>query len=95
MSYFLWILKFALFLVVLIFAIRNTDPVTVRFVGGEWQSPLIFVLLMVFCAGIVLGLSAGLAQMFRQRREIAALERKLRDAVPKEPGIAEKNAKPM
>lgn len=79
----------------LIFAIKNTDPVTIRFVGGEWQSPLIFVLLSVFCAGIALGLAAGLARMFRQRREIAALERKLRDAIPKEPGIAEKSAKPM
>jgi uncharacterized integral membrane protein len=95
MSYFLWILKVALFLLVLTFAIKNTDPVTVRFVGGEWQSPLIFVLLSVFCAGIALGLAAGLARMFRQRREIATLERKLRDAVPKEPGTAEKNAKPI
>ena len=95
MSYFFWILKFALFLLVLAFAIRNTDPVTVRFVGGEWQSPLILVLLSVFCAGIALGLAAGLGRMFRQRREIATLERKLRDAVIKEPGIAEKSAKPM
>jgi uncharacterized integral membrane protein len=95
MSYFLWILKFALFLLVLTFAIRNTDPVTVRFVGGEWQSPLIFVLLSVFGAGIALGLAAGLAHMFRQRREIAALERKLRDAVAREPGIADKSAKPV
>lgn len=95
MSYFLWMLKLALFLLVLIFAIRNTDPVTVRFVGGEWQSPLIFVLLAVFCVGIALGLAAGLAHMFRQRREIATLERKLRDAVAREPGIAEKDAKPL
>ena len=42
------------------FAVRNTDPVTVRYyLGGEWQAPLIFVLLVAFCAGVALGLAAG------------------------------------
>ena len=78
MQYLLFILKFALFVVVLTFAVRNTDPVTVRYYfGGEWQSPLVFVLLVTFCAGVIAGLFAGLAQMFRQRREIAALKREL------------------
>lgn len=79
MRYFLWFLKIALFGLVLAFAIRNTDPVTVRYyLGGEWQAPLIFVLLVAFCAGVVIGLAAGLPQMFRQRREIVALKRELR-----------------
>jgi len=74
-----WLLKFALFVLVLTFAIKNTDVVTVRyFLGGEWQSPLIFVLLVAFCAGIAIGLAAGLPQVFRQRREIAALRRNLK-----------------
>ena len=79
MRYVSWIFKFALFFLVLTFALRNTDVVTVRyFLGWEWQSPLIFVLLIAFCAGIALGLAAGLGRMFRQRREIAALNRRLR-----------------
>ncbi|MGH8648906.1 MAG: LapA family protein, partial [Burkholderiales bacterium] len=58
MRYVSWILKFALFVLVLTFAVRNTDEVTVRYVlGWEWQSPLIFVLLIAFCAGIALGLA--------------------------------------
>ena len=78
MTYLAWILKFALFVLVLTFAVRNTDPVTVRYYfGGEWQSPLIFVLLVAFCAGVATGLAAGMAQFFRQRREIAALKRGL------------------
>jgi putative membrane protein len=94
MRYVIGILKFALFVLVLTFAIKNTETVTVRyFLGWEWQSPLIFVLLITFCAGIALGLAAGLGQMFKQRREIAALNRKLRDVAPRETGVAEAAAK--
>jgi putative membrane protein len=94
MRYVIGILKFALFVLVLTFAIRNTETVTVRyFLGWEWQSPLIFVLLIAFCAGIALGLAAGLGRMFKQRREIAALNRKLRDVAPRETGVAEAAAK--
>ena len=78
MRYLLTLLKFALFVLVLTFAVRNTDPVTVRYYfGGEWQAPLVFVLLVAFCAGVAAGLFAGLARVFRQRREIAALKREL------------------
>jgi len=79
MRYFFLILKFALFVLVLALAVKNTDLVTVRYYfGGEWQAPLVFVLLVAFCAGIAAGLIAGLAQMFRQRREIAVLKGELR-----------------
>ena len=79
MRYLFWALKITLFALVFSFAVKNTDAVTVRYyLGGEWQAPLIFVLLAVFCAGAALGLAAGLGQMFRQRREIVALKRELR-----------------
>lgn len=79
MRYLVWILKLAVFVLVLAFAVKNTGLVTVRYYfGGEWQSPLVFVLLVAFCIGVAAGLSAGLAQAFRQRREIAALKRELR-----------------
>ena len=95
MRYVIGILKFALFVLVLTFAIRNTETVTVRYyLGWEWQSPLIFVLLIAFCAGIALGLAAGLGRMLKQRREIAALNRKLRDAAPRETAVAAAAAKP-
>jgi uncharacterized integral membrane protein len=95
MRYVIWILKFLLFVLVLTFAIKNIEMVTVRyFFGWEWQSPLIFVLLIASCAGIALGLAAGLGQIFKQRREIAALNRKLRDAAPRETGAAVTAAKP-
>lgn len=78
MRYLHWVLKLALFVLVLAFAVKNTDPVTVRYYfGGEWQAPLVFVLLVAFCIGVAAGLGAGLTQVFRQRREIAALRREL------------------
>ena len=78
MRYLLWLLKFALFVLVLAFAVKNTDPVTVRYYfGGQWQAPLVFVLLVAFCDGVAAGLGAGLTQVFRQRRKIAALRREL------------------
>jgi len=94
MRYVIWIFKFLLFVLVLTFAVRNTEMVTVRyFLGWEWQSPLIFVLLIAFCAGIALGLFAGLGQMIKQRREIATLNRKLRDAAPRETAVAAATAR--
>ena len=78
MKYVAWVLKFVLFVLVLAFAVRNTDMVTVRYYfGGEWQTPLVFVLLVAFCEGVALGLIAGMTALVRQRREIAALKRDL------------------
>lgn len=79
MRYVMWLLKLVLFVVVLTFAAKNTAPVTVRYyLGNEWEAPLILVLLVFFVLGTVLGVMAGLSQVFRQRREIAALKRELR-----------------
>ena len=87
MRYLLWLLKLALFAFVLTFAVKNTDPVTIRyFLGTEWHAPLIFVLLIVFVVGAVMGVLGALGHIMRQRREIAALKRE-RAAVeaPREP----------
>ena len=52
MKYLLWFLRVLLFLVLLGFAIKNTDPVAVRFyLGGAWEAPLVFVLLVAFVVG--------------------------------------------
>ena len=76
MRYLALAVKLALFFVVITFAVKNTDPVTVNyFLGWEWKSPLIFVMLIAFGAGIALGLLAALPKLFRQRREIASLKR--------------------
>ncbi|RPJ46143.1 MAG: DUF1049 domain-containing protein [Betaproteobacteria bacterium] len=81
MQYLLWIIKSALFLLILSFAIVNTDPVTVRYyLGYQWEAPLVLVLLVAVCGGALVGLLVGLFQTLRLRRQIAALKRELRAA---------------
>lgn len=83
MQYLMWIIKVTLFILILSFAIVNTDPVTVRYyLGYQWQAPLVVVLLVAVCAGALVGLLTGLFQTLRLRRQIALLKREL-DAVRK------------
>jgi lipopolysaccharide assembly protein A len=71
-----WIIKLLLFFIALTFAVKNTDVVTVRYyLGVQWQAPLIFVILAVFCLGAVAGVFASLTHIVRLRREISRLRR--------------------
>ena len=70
------IIKVLLFTAALTFAVKNTDVVTVRYyLGMQWQAPLIFVILMVFCLGAVAGVFASLAHIVRLRRDISRLRK--------------------
>jgi hypothetical protein len=81
MYYLMWIIKAALFLLILSFALVNTDPVTVRYyLGYQWQAPLVLVLLVAVCMGALVGLLVGLFHTLRLRRQVAALKRELRVA---------------
>ena len=78
MRFVLSLLKLSLFAFALTFAIKNTDPVPVRyFLGNEWHAPLIFIMLAFLCFGAILGLLSALGQILRQRREIVSLKREL------------------
>lgn len=77
----MWIIKALLFLLILSFALVNTDPVTVRYyLGYQWQAPLVLVLLVAVCLGALVGLLVGLFHTLRLRRQVAALKRELRVA---------------
>ena len=74
-----WALRIVLFVALFLFALKNTDPVTLRlYFEQSWQAPLVLVLLVFFAAGAALGVVATLATVFRQRREIGRLRRELR-----------------
>jgi uncharacterized integral membrane protein len=78
MRYLTWTVRLVVFLLLLAFAVKNTDPVTLRFYFElAWQAPLIVLLLAFFAAGAVFGLAAALATLFTQRREILQLKRAL------------------
>ena len=71
-----WTVRLAIFLFMLAFAVKNTEPVTLRwFFDVAWQAPLIAVLLVFLVAGAALGAAAMLGGWLRQRREIQQLRR--------------------
>jgi uncharacterized integral membrane protein len=73
-----WTLRIILFLALFLFALKNTDSVSLRLYFDQvWQAPLILLLLVFFAAGAAMGVLATLAMVFRQRREIARLRREV------------------
>ena len=72
----LWVLRAVAFLFLFVFALRNTDTVSVRFLPeATWQAPLIIVVLAFFVAGALLGVLSLLGTLLRLRRENARLKR--------------------
>lgn len=73
-----WIIRIAIVLVLVWFAVRNSQPVTLHGLPEQsWQAPLVFVVLVAFVAGVVIGLTAWLPTVVRQRREAARLRKAL------------------
>ncbi|MEF8698135.1 MAG: LapA family protein [Candidatus Accumulibacter sp. UW26] len=72
----LWASRIFLFLFLLMFAVKNTEPVGVHFfLGTVWQAPLIIVLLAFFVAGAALAVLSLMGSLFALRREVARLKR--------------------
>ena len=79
MNYLLWFFRLLVFVILLGFALKNTDPVVVRFyLGSEWEAPLVLVLVVAFVFGAAAGLLASFGVVFRKRREISSLRKQLR-----------------
>ncbi|MCM3572022.1 DUF1049 domain-containing protein [Mesobacillus subterraneus] len=70
------LLGLAFALIVAVFAVINVDPVTVNYLFGESEWPLILVILgSVLMGGIIVG-SVGLFRMFVLQREVKSLRKK-------------------
>jgi len=96
LRYFAWLLRAVLFVALLLFALKNTELVILRFyLDQTWQAPLILVILAFFALGAALGVLACFTKLFAQRREILALKKELLlrpageapPAVPPSPGL--------
>ena len=71
-----WILRFVIVVVLVWFAVKNAQVVTIYGLPGqEWQAPFVFILLVVFIAGMIIGLLAWVPTVVRQRREIGRLNK--------------------
>ena len=79
MRYFIWALRLIIFVAVLMFALKNTDPVTVRFYAEHLvtELPLIVVMLVCFVVGALFGLLLTVPAGMRRRRELARTRREL------------------
>ena len=76
MCYVLWSLRILVFLVLFLFALKNTDPVSINFfLDSAWHAPLIIVVLVFFAGGALLGVLSLIGTVFRLRREVARLKR--------------------
>jgi uncharacterized integral membrane protein len=71
-----WAVRLVIFAFLVVFAVQNTDPVSLNFLLGQtWQAPLVIVLLAFFVGGAILGVLSLLGVIYRQRREISRLKR--------------------
>lgn len=79
MRYFNWLLRALLFVALLGLAVKNDQPVALRyFLGYEWQTSLVALLLVFFVAGAIAGLLVVFGTVLQQRREIARLKRDMK-----------------
>ena len=72
----LWGCRIFIFLFLLAFALKNSDPVSVRFFfDTAWQAPLVIIVLAFFAGGAALGVLSLLGTVFGLRREVSRLRR--------------------
>lgn len=79
MRYLVWALRLLVFIAVLMFALKNTDPVRVNFYADYSLQgvPLIVVMLAAFVVGTLFGLLLTVPAAMRRRREAMRLRREV------------------
>ena len=83
-----WTIRVLVFLLLIAFAAKNVEPVTLRFYFDlALQAPLVLALFGAFALGALFGVLALLATVLRQRRELSLLRKQLPAAgtAPAEP----------
>jgi lipopolysaccharide assembly protein A len=80
-----WILRFLIVVILVWFAVKNAQPITIQGLPGQtWEGPLVFILFVVFVGGMLIGILAWVPTVVRQRREIG----RLRKTIVQQPGVA-------
>ena len=79
-----WAIRLIVFVLLIAFAAKNVEPVTLRsYFDLALQAPLVVLLFAFFAAGTLFGVLALVMPLLRQRREIALLRKRV---PPEEPG---------
>lgn len=85
----MWFFRLLLFFLLFGFAVKNDHLASLYFFfGSEWHLPLVFIIVIAFAAGALLGVTATFASLLRQRREISRLRKQLEHASRERPGAA-------
>jgi uncharacterized integral membrane protein len=64
MNILLWIVRVIVILMLVWFASKNADPVSINGIGATLRAPLALILLAFFGAGLLVGLLSSLAAVF-------------------------------
>lgn len=74
----IWIIRITVIFLLLWFAAKNSELVTLNgYLDASIRAPLILILLFFFAAGLLLGLLASLMTIFNLKREVRKLNRQL------------------
>jgi len=73
-----WFVRLVLFILLFGFAVKNDHVVVLHFfLDKEWSFPLVFIILVAFAVGALMGVTATITSLLRQRREISRLRKQL------------------
>lgn len=79
MKYLFTLLLVTASLLLLGFALKNAEPVELRYyLGFRWEAPLSLMLLISLALGAVVGATLCLKPLISQRKRLNALERELK-----------------
>jgi uncharacterized integral membrane protein len=85
-----WAIRLIVFVLLVAFAAKNVEPVTLRFYFDlALQAPLVVLLFAFFAAGALFGIAALLGTLLRQRREISVLRSRVGSAEAVKPPLPE------
>ncbi|HUQ77064.1 MAG TPA: lipopolysaccharide assembly protein LapA domain-containing protein [Burkholderiales bacterium] len=85
-----WAIRLVVFVLLIAFAAKNVEPVTLRFYFDlALQAPLVVLLFAFFAAGALFGVLAVLGTLLRQRRQIGLLRRRVPPEEPARPPVPE------
>jgi lipopolysaccharide assembly protein A len=81
-----WAIRLVVFVLLIAFAAKNVEPVTLRFYFDlALQAPLVVLLFGFFAVGALFGVLALVGTLLRQRREIALLKKRIPHEEPAPP----------
>jgi len=75
----IWAVRLVVFVLVLLFALKNTDPVDINFYADHVirAVPLIVVMLAAFAIGVLFAAVVVMPASLRRRREVKRLQREV------------------